>query len=51
MDEALSAIWTLWTAAFGEPPAIQASAEMLSEVLVRCLPTAPPYTDEGPPEL
>ena len=33
----------LWRAAFGEPPAIDAEPEIMAQVLIRCLPCAPPY--------
>jgi len=41
----------LWREVFGEPPSIEADASMLSEILVRHLPPAPPYIDgEEAPE-
>jgi hypothetical protein len=33
----------LWAEVFGEPPSIAAEADLLYEVLLRCLPPAPPY--------
>lgn len=38
----------LWAEVFGEPPAINASPEMLIEILVQCLAQAPPYTGFAP---
>jgi len=36
-------IEALWAALFGEPPAIAADPQLLMDVLMRCLPPAPPY--------
>jgi len=44
MSQAEVEIEALWTAVFGQPPAIHAPAEMLIGILVRCLAPAPPYT-------
>jgi hypothetical protein len=36
-------IEALWTAVFGEPPPVTATAEVMLDILVRHLPPAPPY--------
>jgi hypothetical protein len=36
-------IEALWTAVFGEPPPVTATAEVMLDILVRHLPAAPPY--------
>jgi hypothetical protein len=42
-----SELQALWIEVFGEPPSVNADAKLLSELLVRYLPPAPPY---GQPE-
>ncbi len=49
MTQARLELEALWTAAFGGPPPVEASAALLSEILVRCLPLAPPYGSLGVP--
>jgi hypothetical protein len=49
MTQARLELEALWTAAFGGPPPVEASAALLSEILVRCLPLAPPYGSLGAP--
>jgi hypothetical protein len=34
-------IAALWTATFGEPPCVDAPADMMLEILMRCSPVAP----------
>jgi hypothetical protein len=38
----------LWRAVFGGPPSVDASPEVMSAILVRCLPPAPPYGQPDP---
>jgi len=45
LSSAKQELEALWRAVFGEPPSIEADASMLSEILVRHLPPAPPYID------
>ena len=33
----------LWTAVFGEPPAIEADSDLTARILIEHLPPAPPY--------
>ncbi len=33
----------LWEAVFGEPPPIQAEADVMAKILIEHLPLAPPY--------
>ena len=46
-------IGLLWSEVFGEPPPITAAPDMVLDVLVRCLPLAPPYGEllPRPPDL
>lgn len=48
-DELLLEIEALWAEVFGEPPPIRCEPHFLAEVLVRSLPSPPPYGD--PPHL
>jgi hypothetical protein len=45
LSSAKQELEALWRAVFGEPPSINADPAMLSEILVRHLPRAPPYID------
>ncbi|HXQ09396.1 MAG TPA: hypothetical protein VN805_00180 [Caulobacteraceae bacterium] len=45
MSSAKQELEALWREVFGEPPSINADPAMLSEILVRHLPPAPPYID------
>jgi hypothetical protein len=45
LSSAKQELEALWAEVFGEPPSINADTEMLSEILVRHLPSAPPYID------
>ncbi|HEY1752110.1 MAG TPA: hypothetical protein VGG29_12680 [Caulobacteraceae bacterium] len=38
----------LWAAVFHEPPAIDADADLLARMIVRCLPPSPPYGEALP---
>jgi hypothetical protein len=52
LSSAKQELEALWRAVFGEPPSIEADPSMLSEILVRHLPPAPPYLagEEAPPD-
>jgi hypothetical protein len=43
LSSAKQELEALWREVFGEPPPISAEPSMLSEILVRHLPRAPPY--------
>ena len=43
MPSAKQELEGLWRAVFGEPPSIEADPAILTAVLVRHLPLAPPY--------
>lgn len=43
MSSAKQELEALWREVFGEPPSINADPALLSEILVRHLPPAPPY--------
>jgi hypothetical protein len=45
LSSAKQELEALWREVFGEPPPINAEPSMLSEILVRHLPPAPPYID------
>jgi hypothetical protein len=45
LSSAKQELEALWREVFGEPPSINADPAMLSEILVRHLPPAPPYID------
>ena len=47
MSALLTELHALWTEVFGEPPSVTADAKLLSEMLVRHLPPAPPYGEPG----
>ncbi len=43
MPDARDEVYRLWTAVFGGPPAVAADVGPLCELLVKHLPSAPPY--------
>jgi hypothetical protein len=45
LSSAKQELEALWCEVFGEPPPINAEPALLSEILVRHLPLAPPYID------
>ena len=40
----------LWTAVFGEPPAVDAGPDVLAELILKCSGPPPVYGMEPPPE-
>jgi len=47
--DAKSEMEGLWTAIFGEPPAVDAEPQLLAELIIRCSGPPPVYGMEEPP--
>lgn len=43
-DSAYQELAELWEAVFGDKPSVVAEPALTAEILVRCLPTAEPYS-------
>jgi hypothetical protein len=48
MPDAKEELQALWTAVFGQPPAVDADPELLAYLIVRCSPPPPVYGPAPP---
>lgn len=46
-DAAYQELADLWAAVFGEQPSVVAEPGLTAQILIRCLPPAPPYGGEA----